>query len=211
MNITGKLIMCFLRDHEAGWAEDILTQSLPFKKHIIGVGLDSDEHAHPPEKFRTVFQRAREEGFKLTMHCDVDQQDSLVNLNQVLEMIGVDRVDHGVNVVYSKDLMEIMAKRPEMGLTVCPVSNSYVVGNMCEDRIATLMEAGVKVTINSDDPSYMGERYVEENLIALQQTMNLSKSQLAMFQKNAVDICWADKGAKEKLMAEIDTYLAESK
>jgi adenosine deaminase len=98
---------------------------------------------------------------------------------------------------------------PGMGLTVCPVSNSYVVGNMCEDRIETLMAAGVKVTINSDDPSYMGEQYIEENLIALQKSMDLSKTQLASFQRNAVDICWADTYTKDKLMAEIDSYLVE--
>jgi adenosine deaminase len=198
-----------LRDHEVGWAEDILTQSVAFRKYIIGVGLDSDEHGHPPEKFRGVFERAREMGYRLTMHCDVDQTDSLKNIKQVMDM-GVDRVDHGVNVVYSTEMMEIMARGPEMGLTVCPISNSYVVGNMCEERILKLMEMGVKVTINSDDPSYMGEQYVEENLVALQKSMGLTKVQLAMFQKNAVDICWADKLTKDRLRAEIDAYLERS-
>jgi adenine deaminase len=95
-------------------------------------------------------------------------------------------------------------------LTVCPVSNGYVTGDMCEDRIKTLMEAGVKVTINSDDPSYMGERYVEENLLELQNTMNLSKEQLVQLQKNAVEICWAEKPIKESLIKEIDRYLQEN-
>jgi len=140
----------------------------------------------------------------------VDQQDSMENIKQVLD-IGVDRVDHGVNVVYSKEMMEVMAKTPGMGLTVCPISNSYVVGNMCEDRISSLMEAGVRVTINSDDPSYMGEQYIEENLVVLQKSMQLSKSQLAGFQKNAVEICWADEPTKAKLRAEIDAHLFQSK
>jgi len=180
-----------------------------FKKDILGVGLDSDECGHSPEKFRGVFFRAREIGYRLTMHCDVDQIDSLKNIEQVLD-IGVDRIDHGVNVVYSTEMMDVMAKRPEMGLTVCPISNSYVVGNMCEERILKLMDAGVKITINSDDPSYMGEQYVEENLIALQKSMDLTKEQLAMFQKNAVDICWADQSTKDRLRREIDTYLERS-
>jgi adenine deaminase len=207
LGITGKLIMCFLRDHEVGWAEDILTQCLPYKEFIIGVGLDSDEFENPPDKFSGVFKRAREEGFKLTMHCDVDQKNSLVHLEQVLEEIGVDRIDHGVNAAFSEELIKTIVGKPEMGLTVCPVSNGYVTGHMCEDRIKYLMEAGVKVTINSDDPSYMGERYVEENLMAVYKSMNLSKHQLALFQKNAVEICWADKQTKESLMKEIDTYL----
>ena len=207
IGVTAKLIMCFLRDHEAGWAEDILTQSLEFKEHIIGVGLDSDEHNNPPEKFKRVFARARKEGYKLTMHCDVDQHDSLKNIGEVLDSIGVDRIDHGVNAVFSKELIEKIASKPGMGLTVCPVSNGYVVGNMCEDRIENLMKAGVKVTINSDDPSYMGERYVEENLVAVQHSMNLSKAQLALLQKNAVEICWATESTKRDLISDIDRYL----
>ena len=207
LGITGKLIMCFLRDHEAGWAEDILTQSLSFKEFIIGVGLDSDENGHPPDKFKRVFERARQAGYKLTMHADVDQKNSLENIGQLLKLIRVDRIDHGINAVFSEELIDAIAKKPGMGLTVCPVSSGYVTGDMCEDRIEKLMKAGVRITINSDDPSYMGERYVEENLIALYKTMNLSKEQLAQFEKNAVEICWADDATKEKLMKEIEMYL----
>lgn len=210
LGIQAKLIMCFLRDHEEGWAEDILTQSLDFKEFIIGVGLDSDEHGHPPDKFKRVFQRAREEGYKLTMHADVDQENSLVHIEQILRSIGVDRIDHGVNAVFSTELTDAIAKKPGMGLTVCPISNRYVKGHMCEDRIEKLMNAGVRVTINSDDPSYMGACYVEENLMALIRVMNLSKEQLAQFEKNAVEICWADNSTKEKLMGEIDAYLRQN-
>jgi adenine deaminase len=210
LGIIGKLIMCFLRDHEAGWAEDILTQSLEYKEFIIGVGLDSDELGHPPSKFKSVFQRARKEGYKLTMHADVDQKDSLENIKQVLNIIEVDRIDHGVNAIFSKELTDTIANKPGMGLTVCPISNGYVTGHMCEDRIERLMNAGVKVTINSDDPSYMGERYVEENLVALWKVMNLSKEQIVQFEKNAVAICWTDDLTKEKLIKEIDMYLQNS-
>ena len=209
LGITAMLIMCFLRDHEAGWAEDILTQSIPFREHIVGVGLDSDEHENPPDKFKSVFLRAREIGYKLTMHCDVDQKDSLGHIEQVLQ-IGVDRIDHGVNAVYSEDLTKRIADKSGMGLTVCPISNGYVTGHMCEDRIEKLLKKGVKVTINSDDPSYMGEQYIEENLIALQKTMKLSREQLVLFQKNAVDICWADSPTKKTLTEEIDEYFRQN-
>jgi adenosine deaminase len=205
LGITGKLIMCFLRDHESGWAEDILTQSLEFKEYIIGVGLDSDEYGNPPDKFRNVFERARKAGYKLTMHADVDQQNSLTHIQQVLDM-GIDRIDHGVNAVHSQELVKAIVEKG-IGLTVCPVSNGYVTGDMCEDRIAMLMAEGVRVTINSDDPSYMAEKYVEENLIELQKAMNLSKEQLVQFQKNAVAICWADNRTKDVLMKELDLYL----
>jgi adenosine deaminase len=208
LGITGKLIMCFLRDHEAGWAEDILTQSIPYKEYIIGVGLDSDEKHNPPEKFEDVFKRARELGYKLTMHADVDQENTLLHIACLVHTIGVDRIDHGVNAIGSSKLTEAIASKPGMGLTVCPISNGYVTGHMCDDKIAELLKAGVKVTINSDDPSYMGERYVEENLVELWKAMNLSKEDLALFEKNAVDISWAEKATKEKLMKEIDEYVA---
>jgi len=206
MGIEGKLIMCFLRDHEEGWAQDILTQSLEYKEYILGIGLDSDEHNNPPSKFSKVFQRARQEGYKLTMHCDVDQQNSLQHISQCLDL-GVNRIDHGVNIASSPSLIDRLHTIPGIGLTVCPVSNGYVTGDMCEDRIRTLLGEGVKVTINSDDPSYMGERYVEENLVELQKRMGLSREEVTRFERNAVEICWADGSTKERLMEEIDTYL----
>jgi len=210
LHIEGKLIMCFLRDHEPGWAEDILTQSLSWKEYIIGVGLDSDEAGNPPLKFQGVFERARREGYKLTMHCDVDQQNSLQHISQVISVIQADRIDHGVNIASSPELMEELNSRAGMGLTVCPVSNGYVTGDLCEERIRKLMERGVRLTINSDDPSYMGERYVEENLVELWRRMSLSKEEVVQFQRNAVEICWADQETKQRLMEEIDRYLKEN-
>ena len=207
LGIEARLIMCFLRDHEAEWAEDILTQSLEFKEFILGVGLDSDEHENPPIKFQRVFERARREGYRLTMHCDVDQLNSLQHVAQVLDVIQVDRIDHGVNIAASPALIDRLRKIPGMGLTVCPVSNGFVTGDMCEARIRRLLEGGVRVTINSDDPSYMGEKYVEENLVELARSMGLSREEVVKFQMNAVEICWADGATKKKLEEEIDTYL----
>lgn len=211
MGIIGRLVMCFLRDRDVGWAEDILTQSLEFKEFILGVGLDSDEHGHPPLKFQKVFERARDAGYKLTMHADVDQTTSLSNISEILDVIQTDRIDHGVNAVFSPDLVQKIAGKKGMGLTVCPISNRYVTGNLCEDRILKLMNAGVRVTINSDDPSYMGEKYVEENLLELQKVMGLTKEQIVQFQNDAVEICWADERTKERLMNEIDLYFQRYK
>ena len=95
--VHAELIMCFLRDLSAEYAMATLVQALPYKDWILGVGLDSDERGHPPEKFAAVFTRARAEGFALTMHCDIDQPGSIDNIRTVLETIGVDRIDHGTN------------------------------------------------------------------------------------------------------------------
>ena len=94
-----QLIMCFLRDMSAESAMETLEQSLPYGDWIVGVGLDSDERGNPPIKFKEVFDRARKEGFRLTMHCDVNQQDSTAHIRECLELIGVERIDHGVNAL----------------------------------------------------------------------------------------------------------------
>jgi len=97
--MSASLIMCFLRDMSAEFAMATLMESLPYKDWIIGVGLDSDERDNPPAKFAAVFERAREEGYLLTMHCDIDQKNTVEHIRQAVEDVGVDRVDHGTNVV----------------------------------------------------------------------------------------------------------------
>ncbi len=97
LGLKSRLIMCFLRDLTADSALATLEESLPYREWIVGVGLDSDEKGNPPVKFRDVFARARDEGYRLTMHCDVDQEDSVGHIWQCLDEIGVERIDHGVN------------------------------------------------------------------------------------------------------------------
>ena len=110
LGIKSQLIMCFLRDWSAEFAMTTLVQSLPYREWIVGVGLDSDEKNNPPVKFKEVFARARQEGYLLTMHCDVDQQNSTEHIRQCLEEIGVNRIDHGVNVLDSNALIDEVAQ-----------------------------------------------------------------------------------------------------
>ena len=119
LGIKSQLIMCFLRDWSAEFAMTTLVQALPYRDWIVGVGLDSDEKNNPPVKFKDVFARARNEGFFLTMHCDVDQHNTTEHIRQVLEEIGVDRIDHGVNVLDSNQLIDEVAKR-QLALTCLP-------------------------------------------------------------------------------------------
>ena len=125
LGLRVQLIMCFLRDMSADSALATLEQSLPYRDQIIGVGLDSDERGNPPVKFASVFERARAEGYRLTMHCDVDQADSVRHIWQCLDDIGVERIDHGVNCLEDDALMARLG-RDGIGLTVCPVSNRWV-------------------------------------------------------------------------------------
>jgi adenosine deaminase len=204
LGLRAQLIMCFLRDMTVGSAAETLERSLPYKDRIVGVGLDSDERDNPPVKFKDVFSRARDEGYRLTMHCDVDQKNSVQHIWQCLDDIGVERIDHGVNAVEDEALIQELTRRG-LGLTVCPISNSYVSDGLKAAEIKRLLDRGVRVTVNSDDPAYF-PGYMNENLIALQAAANLTRDEIAQLAKNAFAISWLAPDDGEKYLNEVDAY-----
>ncbi len=204
LGIGAQLIMCFLRDFQAEYAMATLLEALPYRDWIVGVGLDSDEKGNPPAKFAAVFARARQEGFMLTMHCDVDQEDSIEHIRQCIEQIGVDRIDHGVNVLEDPALVEVVRQRG-LGLTVCPISNSYVTDSMKTDAIRRMLDMGLRVTINSDDPAYF-PGYLQENLIAVHEALGLSREELVQLERNAFEVAWLPRHVKDAFLAELDAY-----
>jgi adenosine deaminase len=206
LGIRSQLIMCFLRDWSAEFAMSTLLQSLPYKQWIIGVGLDSDERNNPPAKFAQVFARARQEGYLLTMHCDADQQNSVSHIWQAVRDIGVNRIDHGVNALEDKQLCDEI-KRRSLALTVCPISNSYVTDGSKSEVIAAMLQAGMRVTVNSDDPAYF-PGYMNENLIRVQQDVNLGKAGLVQLAENAFEGAWLPRATKDRYIAELKAYAA---
>ncbi|MCU1346629.1 MAG: add [Acidimicrobiia bacterium] len=206
LGISAELIMCFLRDLSAEFAMATLMESLRYKSWIIAVGLDSDERGNPPAKFAAVFARARSEGYMLTMHCDIDQVGSLEHIRQAVEEIGVDRIDHGTNIVESAALVEVVKQRG-IGLTCCPVSNSFVTSDMKATEIVALMRDGVLVTVNSDDPAYFGG-YVSENYEALAVRAGLTASEVLRLARNSFQAAWLTSSALEGYRAELDAYAA---
>ncbi len=207
LGIESQLIMCFLRDQSAEYAMGTLMESLPHRAWIIGIGLDSDERDNPPAKFAEVFKRGRAEGYRLTMHCDVDQKDSIGHIRQCLEMIGVERIDHGVNILESPELCELV-RRQRIGLTACPISNRWVAGDLKAKEIGRLLELEILVTVNSDDPAYFGG-YVTDNLIATQAAAGLTREDAIRLQRNAIEICWAPPTVRGRLLEELEAYAAE--
>jgi len=205
LGVDAHLILCFLRDFSAESAAETLEASVPFADKILGVGLDSDERENPPSKFGAVFARARELGYRLTMHCDIDQVGSIENIRQVLEDIGVDRIDHGTNVVEDPALVEVVRERG-LGLTCCPVSNSFVTDDMKATEIAQLLRAGVKVTVNSDDPAYFGG-YVAENYVALVEKAGLTSEEVVTLAKNSFEASWVSDADRARFLAEVDAYV----
>src|SRR5262245_7032395 len=207
LGIDADLIMCFLRDHSAESAANTLEASLPFQDWIVGVGLDSDERGNPPEKFAAVFARAREIGYKLTMHCDIDQVGSVDNIRTVLQDIRTDRIDHGTNIVEDPSLVDELRERG-IGLTCCPISNRFVTSDMKAAEIAQLLRSGVPVTANSDDPAYFGG-YVVDNYLALAEQAQLSSDEVVMLAENSFTISWVDDDRRAGYLDEVARYDAE--
>ena len=163
LGITGRLILCFLRHLDEADALATFDAALPYREHFIGVGLDSSERGHPPEKFERVFARARAEGLRCVAHAGEEGPPEYIR--NALDVLHAERIDHGVRCVEEPALVERLA-REGIALTVCPLSNLKlcVVGSMAEHNLAELLAAGLKATVNSDDPAYFGG-YINQNFI----------------------------------------------
>jgi adenine deaminase len=206
LGLRAQLIMCFLRDLTAELAMETLAESLPYADKIVGVGLDSDEWGNPPLKFAAVFARARAEGYRLTMHCDVDQEDAVAHIWQCLDEIGVERIDHGVNCLEDSALVSRLAA-DRIGLTVCPVSNGWVTSGMKGPELRTLLDKTLLATVNSDDPAYF-EAYVNENFAAAAADGGLSADHLTQLARNSFEIAWLDPAERAGYLSLIDSYAA---
>jgi adenosine deaminase len=205
LGLRVQLIMCFLRDMPAESAMATLEQSLPYRDMIVGVGLDSDERDNPPVKFAGVFRRARAEGYRLTMHCDVDQAGAVRHIWQCLDDIGVERIDHGVNCV-EDDALVARLRRDGIGLTTCPISNRWVAGSLKAAELKAMLDASLRATVNSDDPAYFGG-YLNENLAAAQREAGLTAAEAAALARNAFEIAWISAAERDSYLAALDAYL----
>ena len=200
--LRSQLIMCFLRDMSAESAAETLMQASEYRDWILGVGLDSDEKDNPPVKFREVFAEARSQGYKLTMHCDIDQDDSVAHIWQCLNEIGVDRIDHGVNSLEDDELANEIRRRG-LGLTVCPISNGYVTDGTKSNEIKTMLDKGMLVTVNSDDPAYF-PGYMVENLITAQRQAQLTNDEIAQLVRNGFTVSWLSDDEKAVYLNRVD-------
>lgn len=207
LNVDAALIMCFLRDFSKESARQTLAQAMQYRDKIIGIGLDSDEHNNPPLKFARQFENAAAAGLHLTTHCDIDQKDSIEHIRQALEIMDVERLDHGTNIVEDPDLVALAAQR-KIGLTACPLSNSFVSPDMKGNEITELLKAGVQISINSDDPAYF-KGYISDNYYAVAQKYQLTQAQIIQLAKNSFNAAWISDQQKQLYLAEIDRYVQQ--
>ena len=204
LGISSKLIMCFLRHLDEAAAFETLNQAMPYKNWIAGVGLDSSEMGHPPSKFERVFSKAREEGFITVAHAGEDGPAEYVW--EAINLLKVSRIDHGNQSLDDDQLIKHIAEK-QIPLTVCPLSNLElkVVNDLKDHPLMKLMEAGIMVTINSDDPAYFGG-YVNENYTCIASALNLSKKQITELAKNSIKSSFLPTGDKEKIIMQIEEY-----
>lgn len=206
--ITSELIMCFLRHLSPEDALQTLDQARPFKELIFGVGLDSSEFGRPPSLFAEVFQHSKKQGYVPVAHAGEEGPAEYVW--EALKLLDVQRIDHGVRSIEDPNLIEYLVEK-QIPLTVCPLSNVKlcVFDDISQHNIKQLLELGVRVTINSDDPAYFGG-YMNENFFATQEGLNLSQQDLYQISLNAINASFLDEDRKAILRADLGAYCSKS-
>jgi adenine deaminase len=205
--LSAKLILCFLRHLSEEAAFETLEQALPYRHHFIGVGLDSGERGNPPEKFARVFAKCRDLGLHVVAHAGEEGPPAYIE--SALDLLKVERIDHGVRCVESPALVQRLAAL-RMPLTVCPLSNVKlcVFPTLAQHNLKALLEAGLCATINSDDPAYFGG-YVNQNYLqtfaALPALTARDAWQLAA---NSFEASFADAAHKAQWRAQLDAAFA---
>ncbi|TVQ12220.1 MAG: adenosine deaminase [Leptolyngbya sp. DLM2.Bin27] len=183
LGVSSGLILCFLRHLSAEAAMATLEQALPYRDSIIAVGLDSSELGHPPSKFEAVFDRARAEGWLTVAHAGEEGPPDYIW--EAIRLLKVSRIDHGVRCVEDPALVEYLVEH-QIPLTVCPLSNVKlcVFDDMAQHNLKQLMDLGLCVTVNSDDPAYFGG-YLAENFAAVESALGLTPEQLVQLAQNS--------------------------
>ncbi len=203
--ITSCIIMCFLRHLSQEDAQETLNQALAFKDDIIGVGLDSSELGNPPSKFEEVFKKAKDEGFKLVAHAGEEADVSYIY--EALDLLDIQRIDHGVQSIKSVELMKRL-KEEQIPLTVCPNSNIElkVFQTYKEHNIKELLDYGLNVSVNSDDPAYF-KGYMNQNFINLCENLPLSKEDVITLVKNSFKSSFIDDELKKEYLAKVEEVI----
>ena len=207
LGISSRLIMCFLRDLPAESALATLEQAAPYQDLITGVGLDSAEVGHPPVKFAEVYREALAAGFRVVAHAGEEGPPDYIW--QALDVLGVERVDHGVRCLEDSRLVERLVA-DQMPLTVCPLSNLKlrVIDTIDHHPLARMLDQGLRATVNSDDPAYFGG-YIAGNFAAVASALPLSTEALVQLARNSFQASFLDDRAKASHLAEIDALTVE--
>jgi adenosine deaminase len=205
LGVSAALILCFLRHLSEADAFATLEEALPHRDRILGVGLDSSERGHPPEKFARVFARCRELGLRVVAHAGEEGPASYVA--GALDALGAERIDHGVRCLDDPGLVARLA-RDRIPLTLCPLSNVRlrVFERMGDHVLARLLEAGVVATVNSDDPAYFGG-YLARNLEQVVEALRLGAEDVVRLARNSLEAAFLEPSERARLLERLDAYV----
>lgn len=204
LGMSGALIMCFLRHLPEEAALATLEQAMPYRDKFIGVGLDSSERGHPPEKFARVFARCKDLGLHLVAHAGEEGPPEYIRT--ALDLLRVERIDHGVRCLEDAELTQRLA-RDKVPLTVCPLSNIKlrVFDKVADHNLLKLLDADLTVTVNSDDPAYFGG-YVNDNFVQMFEALPLEKRHAYRLARNSFAASFLDAATKQKYLDEVDAF-----
>jgi adenosine deaminase len=205
--VDASLILCFLRHLSEEEAIATLEEAIPFRDKFIGVGLDSSEVGHPPEKFARVFERARNLGLHLVAHAGEEGPPAYIE--SALDVLNVERIDHGVRCLDDPELVQRLV-REQMALTVCPLSNIKlrVFDVMGEHNLRRLLDVGLAATVNSDDPAYFGG-YVNDNYLAAFEALPLDATHARQLARNSFAAAFLEPEQKRAYLAEVDRFFSD--
>jgi adenosine deaminase len=204
LGITSDLILCFLRHLSPEAAMKTLEEAYPYRDKILGVGLDSSEKGRPPALFKEVFEQAEKQGYLTVAHAGEEGPAEYVW--EAINLLDVKRIDHGVRSIEDPKLIDYLVEH-QIPLTVCPLSNIKlcVFDEMGQHNIKQLLDLGVRVTINSDDPAYFGG-YMNENFLATQLGLDLSRKDLFQISRNAIEAAFITEERKQQLLDELQEF-----
>ena len=207
LGLSSGLILCFLRHLSEEDALATLQQALPYREHLIGVGLDSSERGHPPSKFRRVFAEARALGLHAVAHAGEEGPPEYIE--EALDLLHAERIDHGVRCVESPALVERLA-REGIALTVCPLSNLKlrVFDRLADHNLADLLHRGIRATINSDDPAYFGGYIVDNFLATFEALPQLGAAEAHALAANSFEASFASTQQKARWAEQLDAAFA---
>ena len=205
--VSSQFIMCMNRERSEEDALAILKLASRYRDSIVGVGLDSYEKDNPPIKFLAFYKQAKEQGYRLTAHCDCNQENATLHIHQCLHDLSVERIDHGLHCLDDSSLhTEVKARG--ITLTMCP---TWRPSDPAPRRVAALREMltlGLPVTVNSDDPEEFASRYLTNIVIAVQREGEFSAREMTQFMRNAFEGSWITESQRQSYVAELDSHLS---
>ena len=206
--VKSNLMMCARREFGEEEALDLLDQARPYKDLIKGIGTDSHEDGNPPRKFLKYFKQAKADGYRLAAHCDVWRDESLVNIRECFDLIEVERIDHGVDVLDDSSLMKT-ALETNMPFTMCPTWRPSDDKPRRIEGLKRMLDLGLVVSVNTDDPTRFACGYMNNTLIEVQKHTPFTRFEMVQLMRNAFNSAWISEEEKSGYIKQLNDYVVD--